>query len=234
MAWVTSPLLPSESAPVAAPPGSAPWRTPAQPPLLLGSSADGPVGVVHVVAEYAPYAHTGGLADAVAGLARCQAAAGVPTAVIMPLHRSVHRTGEELVPVGRPFPVQVGPRLEWTRLYRAPGAPRAPRVFFIEHDGYFNRPGPYGSGGTDYGDNGFRFAFFAQAALETLPRITNAPVVVHAHDWHASLVPVYLRTTYAGREFYDRVRTVLTIHNAAFQGWFPEDILRVVGLPASL
>ncbi len=210
------------------------WRTPAAPPLQLGSSAGGPVGVVHVVAEYAPYAHTGGLADAVAGLARCQAAAGVPTAVIMPLHRSVRRTAAELVPVGRPFSVQVGLRLEWTRLYRVPGSPRSPRVFFLEHDGYFNRPGPYGSGGVDYGDNGFRFAFFAQAALSVLPRISNAPVVVHAHDWHASLVPVYLRTAYARHPFYDLVRTVLTVHNAAFQGWFPPELMRVVGLPASL
>src|SRR5512135_1370157 len=88
------------------------WRAAAPPPLLLGSSTEGPVGVVHVVAEYAPYAHTGGLADAVAGLARFQAAAGVPTAVIMPLHRSVRRAAEELLPVGRPFPVEVGPRVE--------------------------------------------------------------------------------------------------------------------------
>ncbi len=221
---LSDPAMPASARP-------APWRTPAQPPLLLGSSADGPVGVVHIVGEYAPYAHTGGLADAVAGLARFQAAAGVPTAVIMPLHRSVRRVAKELVPVGRPFSVQVGPRLEWTRLYRVPGAPRAPRVFFIEHDGYFNRPGPYGFGGADYGDNGFRFAFFAQAALTVLPRITNAPVVAHVHDWHAALACVYLRTIYANQEFYDRVRTVLTVHNAAYQGWFPEDILRVIGLP---
>jgi starch synthase len=213
---------------------SAPWRAATTPPLLLGSSMDGPVGVVHVVAEYAPYAHTGGLADAVAGLARFQAAAGVPTAVIMPLHRSVRRAASELVPVGKVFCVEAGPRLEWARLYRVPGSPREPRVFFIEHDGYFNRPGPYGAGGTDFGDNGFRFAFFAQAALAVLPRITNAPVVVHAHDWHAALVPVYLRAKYGGHAFYDRVRTVLTVHNAAFQGHFPEEILRVVGLPAWL
>ena len=152
------------------------------------------MGVVHVVAEYTPYAHTGGLADAVAGLARFQAAAGIPTAVLMPLHRSVHRAAEELLPVGRPFPVEVGPRVEWARLYRVAASPRAPRVYFIEHDGYFNRPGPYGAGGQDYSDNGLRFAFFAQAALAALPRITNAPVVVHAHDWHAALVPVYLET----------------------------------------
>jgi starch synthase len=211
-----------------------PWRAAAPPPLLLGASADGPVGVVHVVAEYTPYAHTGGLADAVAGLARFQAAAGVPTAVIVPLHRTVRRAARELVPVGRPFAVAVGPRVEWARLYRVPGAPRSPRVFFIEHDGYFNRPGIYAADGADFGDNGLRFAFFAQAALDILPRITNAPVIVHAHDWHAALVPVYLRTKYAGQLFYDRVRTVLTVHNAAFQGHFPEALLRVVGLPARL
>jgi len=210
------------------------WRTAAPSPLLLGSGADGPLGVVHVVAEYAPYAHTGGLADAVAGLARFQAAAGVPTAVIMPLHRSAHRAADEILPVGRPFPVEVGPRVEWARLCRVPAAPRVPRVFFIEHDGYFNRPSPYGAGGKDYPDNGFRFAFFAQAALAALPRITSAPVVIHAHDWHAALVPVYLRTRFAGHSFYDRTRVVLTVHNAAFQGWFPEDLLHVVGLPAWL
>jgi starch synthase len=210
------------------------WRVPAAPPLLLGASADGPVGVVHVAAEYTPYAHTGGLADAVAGLARWQAAAGVPTAVIVPLHRTVRRKARELVPVGRPFSVSVGPRVESARLFRVPGAPGAPRVFFIEHDGYFDRPGIYAADGADFGDNGLRFAFFAQAALAVLPRITNAPVIVHAHDWHASLVPVYLRTKHAGQLFYDRVRTVLTIHNAAFQGHFPPELLRVVGLPPRL
>jgi len=229
---VTSPPAPSGGAPGAwyGVPASARWRTPQPPPLVLGSGEE-PVGVVHVVAEYTPYAHTGGLADAVAGLARHQAAAGVPTAVVLPLHRSVRRAATDLLAVGRPFPVEVGPRVEWARLWRVATAPRAPRVFFIEHDGYFNRTGPYGSGGQDYGDNGLRFAFFAQAALAVMPRITSAPVVIHAHDWHASLVPVYLRTRFAGHSFYDRARVVLTVHNAAFQGWFPQDILRVVGLP---
>jgi starch synthase len=229
---MTIPPPPSE-----APPGvfidvARPARLRAIPPQRPpGSSPDGPVGVVHVVAEYTPYAHTGGLADAVAGLASQQASAGVPTAVIVPLHRSVRRAARELLPAGRPFPVEVGPRVEWARLFRVPTSPGTPRVFFIEHDGYFNRPGPYGSGGQDYGDNGLRFAFFARAALAVVPRIASAPVIVHAHDWHAALVPVYLRTRFAGHPFYDRARSVLTIHNAAFQGHFPEEMLSVVGLP---
>ena len=209
------------------------WHAPPSP-VAPATDTEGPVGIVHVVAEYAPYSRTGGLAEASAGLATEQAATGVPVCVISPLHRSVRRMASQLVPVGRPFPVEVGPRVEWARLVRVPAAPRAPRVFFIEHDGYFNRPGPYGSGGQDYSDNGFRFAFFAQAALAAVPRISNAPVIVHAHDWHAALVPVYLRTRFAGHPFYDRVRTVLTIHNAAYQGWFPQELLHVVGLPAWL
>jgi len=232
---VTIPLPPRDG--TGAPPLEAErparWQVVAPPPAPEFDAGEAP-GVVHVVAEYAPYSRTGGLCEAVAGLATEQAAAGVPTSVITPLHRSVHRVAEELVPVGRPFPVEVGPRVEWARLVRIPASPRAPRVFFIEHEGYFNRPGPYGAGGQDYSDNGFRFAFFAQAALAAVPRITNAPVIVHAHDWHAALVPVYLRTRFAGHPFYDRVRTVLTIHNAAFQGWFPEELLHVVGLPAWL
>ncbi len=210
------------------------WHAALSPPLVPGEAAEGAVGIVHVVAEYAPYSRTGGLAEAVAGLATEQAAAGVATAVITPLHRSVRRAAGELLAVGRPFPVEVGPRVEWARLFRIPASPRAPRVFFIEHEGYFNRPGPYGAGGQDYSDNGFRFAFFAQAALAAVPRIANAPVIVHAHDWHAALATVYLRTRFAGHPFYDRVRTVLTIHNAAYQGWFPEELLHVVGLPAWL
>ncbi len=236
---VPSPSSPSPSPPEhpggGAGPGSR-WRAPAPaPPLLLGTSGDGPVGVVHVCAEYTPYAHSGGLADAVAGLSRLQARAGVPTAVILPLHRSVRHAAKELLPVGRRFTVQVGPRLESARLFRVPPTAGEPRLFFIEHDGYFDRPGLYGVAGGDFGDNALRFAFFARAALEALPRVCGAPVVVHVHDWHTALLPVYLRVGAPAREaFYDRVRVVLTIHNAAFQGHFPPETLEAIGLPGWL
>ena len=219
---------------MATPSRSGRWHVSPAPPLALGGSVDGPVGVVHVVAEYAPFARTGGLAEAVAGLAKWQAHAGLRVAVVMPLYRSVRRTAAALVPVGRPMSLEVGPRTEPFRLLRLPPTAGSPRVYFIEHDGYFDRPGLYGSGGQDYGDNGLRFAFFACAALQSLPRMVRLPVVLHAHDWHAALAPVFLRTRFADDPFFHGVRTVLSVHNAAFHGHFPFEILRVVGLPESL
>jgi starch synthase len=209
------------------------WRVAPAPPLAVGND-DGPAEVVHVVAEYAPFARTGGLAEAVAGLAKWQAAAGVGVAVVMPLYRAVRRSVPTLVPVGRPMSIEMGPRLEPFRLLRLYSPPGTPRVYFIEHDGYFDRPGLYGAGGQDFGDNGLRFAFFASAALAVLPRISRTPLVVHAHDWHASLTPVYLRTRFRNDPYYDRVRSVLSIHNAAFHGHFPPELLSVIGLPDRL
>src|SRR5687768_14169553 len=75
-------------------------------------------GVVHLAAELAPYARTGGLGEAVAGLARYQAAAGVPTMVILPLYAAVRNAAPALAPVGPAFRVQVGPRSEEARVYR--------------------------------------------------------------------------------------------------------------------
>lgn len=203
------------------------------PPLAVGN-ADGPAEVVHVVAECAPYARTGGLAEAVAGLAKWQASAGMSVAVILPLYRTIRRTAPTLMAVGRPMSIEMGPRIEPFRLLRLYSPPGTPRVYFLEHDGYFDRPGLYASGGQDYGDNGLRFAFFARAALSALPRISRTPVVVHAHDWHAALAPIYLRTVFRGDPYYDRVRSVLSVHNAAFHGHFPQEILSLVGLPESL
>jgi len=200
-------------------------------PLSLGPGAEGTPGVVHLVSEYAPFARTGGLAEAVAGLARWQARTGLDVSVILPLYRSARRHAPDLVPVGRPVNLEVGPRTEPFRLLRVPLTAGAPRVFFIEHDGYFDRAGLYGAGGSDFGDNGLRFAFFAAAALAVLPRVCRGAVVLHAHDWHSSLAPVFLRTRFAGDAYYDRVRTVLSVHNAAFHGHFSPEILRVIGLP---
>lgn len=220
--------------PMTVPSRSPRWRADPAPPLALGGSVDGPAGVVHIAAEYAPFARTGGLAEAVAGLAKWQAHGGLHVSVLLPLYRSVRRGASSLVPVGRPMSVQVGARVEPFRLFRLPPVADAPRVFFIEHDGYFDRPGPYGAGGTDYADNWLRFAFFARAALHVLPRVMRPPVVLHVHDWHAALIPVYLHTTLAGDASYARVRCVLSVHNAAFHGHFPPEVLPVVGLPGEL
>ena len=198
------------------------------------------VSVVHIVAELAPFARTGGLGEAVKSLAEFQCASGIPTAIIMPLYRQVHAVVPNLEPVGEPFTVHLGPRQEQARLMqitpdRRARSRNAPRVYFLDHPHFFDRPGLYGENGYDYPDNPRRYAFFSLAALLALPRVApNAPVVLHAHDWHAALASVYLRTYFMGDPYYRQVRTVLSVHNAGFQGQYPARVMSDVGLPWEL
>ena len=92
-----------------------------------------PASVVHLTAEYHPFARTGGLAEAVSGLAQFQQRAGLDVSVIMPLYRTVRDVEPDLQPVGSPFTVQVGPRSEEARVFRSSERTQGPRVYFIEH-----------------------------------------------------------------------------------------------------
>lgn len=199
----------------------------------LGTTEGGAVGIVHLAAEYGWLARTGGLAEAVAGLATTQAAEGIPVAVIIPLHRSVRSSAAGLERVFGPFHVQVGPRTEEARLFRIPAEPGKPKIYCLEHP-YFDRAGLYGEGGQDYPDNLQRWAFFCRAALEVLPRVSRSPCILHCHDWHTSLAPVYLRTYHRDQPFARGIRCVLTVHNAGFQGHFPPSAMTELGLPWEL
>ena len=190
--------------------------------------------MVHLTAECWPYARTGGLGEAVSALASHQAATGTPVTVILPLYRCVREVALKLEPLGPGFAVAVGPRIERARLYtsRPPGA--GPCIVFIELPAFFDRDGLYGEEGTEYKDNTLRFAFFCRAALRALPQVAPAAQVVHAHDWHTALAPVYLRTALAGHPLYRSLTSVLSVHNAAFQGHCPPEALSALGLPWSV
>src|SRR5512144_906735 len=122
-----------------------------------------PAPVVHLAPELSPYARTGGLGEAVASLAKYQAASGIPVTVIMPLYAAV-RERTEVKPLGPAFALTVGPRTETARLYEpaAPHHPGEPRIVFIESEVYFDRPGLYGDDQGDYPDNALRYALFAR------------------------------------------------------------------------
>ena len=214
---------------------------PASSPLL---ARDGrPASLVHLAGELAPYARTGGLGEAVASLAAYQAEAGLPTSIVMPLYQKARARLPQLVPVTEPYEVTVGVRREAAQLFTTPddgpppgvGERRRPRArhYFVANEYYFGRPGIYGEGG-DYADNARRYAFFCAAAIAALPRIAAAPLVVHAHDWHAALAPVYLRTWWATHPYYRHASTVLSVHNAGYQGHFPPGTIPDLGLPWEL
>ena len=194
--------------------------------------ADAPeLAVVHVAAEYWPVAQTGGLAEAVHGLAAHQRRQGVRVLAIVPFYRGIRQADLSLEPVGRPLRVRVGTQDEQVRVLRWVRVGE-PDVLFVDHPPSFDRPGLYGEGGVDYPDNAQRFALFSHAVLRVLPHVTAGPVVLHAHDWHAALSLVYLRTLYQGIAPYDRMSAVLSVHNAGYQGHFPPESVTAVGLPA--
>ena len=195
-------------------------------------------GIVHLTAECWPFARTGGLGEAVSALARYQGARGQPTTILMPLYRAVRDRVPRLQPVGPRFAVEVGGSATHARIVESAAAstagPEPARVLFLDLPEAFDRPGLYGEEGADYPDNAWRFALFCRAALAVLPWVAPDAQVVHAHDWHTALAPVYLRTDWANDRFHRRLTSVLSVHNAGYQGHCAPETLPRLGLPASL
>jgi starch synthase len=201
--------------------------------------------IVHLAAELAPVARTGGLGEVVQSLAAYQAAAGMPVVILMPLYRQIRSRFPELEAIDAPFTVHVAFRDHGAQLYKLPdsdaadviglrGASASPTVYFIDNRDFFDRDGLYGDSYGPYADSARRYAFLGAAAMQVLPRIVPGPVLLHAHDWHTSLALAYLRTWYAESDYHRAIATVLTVHNAGYQGHFSADTMADVGLPASL
>jgi starch synthase len=190
--------------------------------------------VVHVAAEYVPFARTGGLAEAAANLAQFQSRMGIRSLAIVPLYRSAREQAGELEPVGEAFEVHLGSRRETVRILRQRDPLPFTTVYFVEHDGFFDRPKLYGDQRGDYSDNHLRFALFAQASVMELPAVNRGTVLLHAHDWHAALALAYLRTSFGSDPRYRRVGAVLSVHNAGYQGHYPAEAMADLGLPWEL
>lgn len=195
---------------------------------------DSRIGVVHLTAECWPYARTGGLGEAVSGLAAAQARAGAAVTIVMPLYRIVRESGRALERVGHQFPVSIGPRTEFAHIYRLAEQATGPAVYFVEHPDFFDRSGIYGDVDGDYADNALRFAFFCKAAVTVLPTLAPDAEILHAHDWHTALAAVYLRTAFPKASAYSRLATVLSVHNAGFQGHYLPPMMAALGLPPEL
>jgi len=168
-----------------------------------------------VAAEVTPYAKAGGLADVIGALPGALAAAGCDVSVVIPGYKCALNILSGAFVADR-MTVEVGAHQERFTVRGAPG-PRKVQYYLIEHSGYFGRDGIYGEKGRDYFDNLRRYVFFGRAAAATIARLIK-PDVVHAHDWHASVVPIAIGADPAMRESFARAISVFTIHNMAFQG----------------
>jgi starch synthase len=180
------------------------------------------VRVFFVASEALPYAKTGGLGDVTGSLPAALHILGVDTFLILPFYRTIMAKNLPLEQVMAGTLTMGGRALPYTVL-------RHQHTYFIAQNEFFERDGLYNTREGDYPDNWLRFAFFARAALETIIALGGADVI-HVHDWQAALLPVYLRVLYPER----REKTLLTIHNIAYQGIFSPEILPDIGLPSSV
>jgi starch synthase len=174
--------------------------------------------IVMAASEAVPYAKTGGLADVVGALSSALSARGVSATVFLPLYAQIASSRFTLKQIGPAFSVPVGDRQESAELFFHEREGVA--YYFIKKDIYFNRPGLYGTNEGDYSDNAERFVFFSRAVLEGLKALDLRPDLLHCHDWHTGLIPVYLKTLYSSDPFFQKTASLFTIHNLGYQGVF--------------
>ena len=183
--------------------------------------------ILMAASEMAPLARTGGLADVLESLPAELQRRGHEVSVILPYYRSIRENKALRVePTGVMMTVEVGARKIETEIMEA-HAPNDIQVFFVRRDEYFDRSEIYGADGRAYEDNAERFIFFSKAAVELARRVIPAPDIVHAHDWQTALIPVFIRQRQLP------FKTVLTIHNVAYQGSFWGVDFGLTNLPGS-
>jgi starch synthase len=185
------------------------------------------LNVLMVASEAAPWAKSGGLADVVGALPAALAALGHRVTTILPRYRGMQPPPGEV----RARRVRLGAIDQDVHLHVGEVSPRH-RVILVDAPVLYNREGYYGEGGQDYADNAVRFATLAAAALD---HAAEAPHdrrfdVVHAHDWQTGLVPALLRSESPFAASLRHLGVVFTIHNLAYQGRFPRDIVPLLGL----
>ncbi len=101
-------------------------------------------------------------------------------------------------------------------------------VWLIDCPQYFDRTSMYGDNNQAYGDNGYRFAFFSAAAIEAAKQLNFQFDILHCNDWHTGVAPMLLRIKYAADPFFEKARSVITIHNGAFQGVFDRSQISIL------
>ncbi len=166
------------------------------------------IKVLFCASEVSPFAKTGGLAEVAGTLPLALGNIGVECVIMMPKYRGITEERKKLSP--------------------------NVSIYFVENEEYFNRFSLYGDGRGDFHDNLKRFNYFCNAALLLAQAIPFKPDIIHAHDWQAALLPVLLKTTFAHDRFFEKTKTLLTIHNVAYQGIFSRREYPQLDLPDEL
>ncbi|HLF27453.1 MAG TPA: glycogen synthase [Anaerolineae bacterium] len=180
--------------------------------------------ILFLAVECAPFYKVGGLADVVGSLPRALRDRGHDVRVALPRYKPIDGARYGLKRTGRPFTAYAGNEARRTEMLysNASGVP----TYFVWDERFFNRDMVYGQP-----DEVMAFAFFVRATLEYLRLDDWLPDVIHAHDWHAALAPVWLDLLGRREARFANVASVFTIHNLAYQGITGDAIWTFAGLP---
>lgn len=188
--------------------------------------------ILAIASEMLPFIKTGGLADVAGVLPKELKKRGHEVLCVIPKYSDLKLRGRRVEAVFPLFGVWMGGCEEWCSIFKVDeeGVP----VYLVEYHKYFSRPGLYhDSDFNDYRDNPARFALLTRAALEIAKRIGFKPDIVHSHDWQTALAPAYLKTWHWNDPILGAAASVLTIHNANYQGTYPASWYPYLGLPAA-
>ena len=184
--------------------------------------------VCQAAAEIAPFAKTGGLGDMVAGLARALGRSGHDVRVFLPFYAPIARLDHRftLVEFLRDVEVVLGPRRFHFSVFTTRLPDSSVDVYLVHCPALYHHDRVYSGQWDEY----LRYALLSRAALDSCQRMGWAPDIVHVHDWHTALVPLYLRTLYAWDGLFARTRSVLTLHNLGYAGVFSARVIAELGL----
>ncbi len=193
--------------------------------------------VLIVSPEVVPFAKTGGLADVAGALPEALASLGHQVKVILPKYKMVDEKKFNLKEIPLSLPeIPMGEKKIKIRLKSSHQKDPPVEYLFLVNDYYFEREELYQDPNTgfDYKDNDQRFILFTRGTLESLKSLGWQPDIIHCNDWQSALIPAYLKTVYAGDSFFKNTFTVFSIHNIAYQGNFPKETFKKIGVKEDL
>jgi len=194
------------------------------------------LAILMAAAEVHPLAKVGGLADVMGALPRALAGLGHDVRIALPYYGAIKDKKLSVDRIkGADLKITIGDSSRRAPIWLAEMPGSTVRIFLIENDDLFGRPGIYTDPktGKDYPDNAERFVFFSRAVLALIEKTGWSPDVIHCHDYQAGFIPAWLKTSAIGDQLRD-VGTVFTIHNLAYQGLYPKEIASKAGFGADL
>ena len=184
--------------------------------------------ILFVASESVPFIKTGGLADVVGSLPKSFDKSEIDCRVIIPKYKCMNDKFLENLEYVTHFYMNLGWRTQYVGIFKT--IYNGITIYMIDNEYYFSGSKPYGDICYDLE----KFAYFSRAALSILPIIDFRPDIIHCHDWQTGLIPVYLKDCFAQSEFYNGIKSIMTIHNLKFQGVWDVDTMKdIAGLSES-